>query len=244
MNTQFDLYDHLLAGISSRELITDALSGTRWAYIGTGTSAGIAIETPGDSIAPLFPAGLLGLPLAEAAQAVKSWNLTEASLAMAAVNAALNTPARVEMFSCYVPFERHYTDDLSFTGKTVGIVGHMHGTDRMWREAKQVFIMERSPQPGDYPDSACEYLLPSCDVVLISGSTLVNKTLPRLLQLCEHAYTILTGPTVPLCPELLDCGLDRLAGMAITDPVRMREHAASGLRGSPYAMGLPFVLSK
>ncbi len=244
MDKEFTLYDCLLAQVTAEDRIREALFRPRWAYVSTEASAGIAMATPGDSIAPLFPAGLAGLTLSAAASAVKSWNLQEASLAMAAINAALSTPARVEALSCYVPIETHYTDDLDFAGKTVALIGHMHGTERMWQQAKQVLILERSPQPGDYPDTACEYLLPRCDIVLISGSTLINKTLPRLLQLCRSAYTILTGPTVPLCPELLDCGIDRLAGMAVTDPARMREHAAGGLRGSPYAMGMPFILSK
>ena len=42
-------------------------------------------------------------------------------------------------------------------------------------------ILERDPVLGDYPDSACEYILPEQDYVFITGMTLVNKTLPHLL---------------------------------------------------------------
>ena len=33
----------------------------------------------------------------------------------------------------------------------------------------------------DFLDSACEYILPEQDFVFITGMTLTNKTLPRLL---------------------------------------------------------------
>lgn len=107
--------------------------------------------------------------------------------------------------------------------------------------AKQVYILERHPKPGDYPDSACEYLLPECDTVLITGSSMVNKTLPRLLELCKNAYVILTGPTVPLCPALLDFGIDRLAGMVVTDKAGARGGTPpSASMGRPIPTGAPF----
>ena len=83
--------------------------------------------------------------------------------------------------------------------------------------AQEVVILEREPKPGDYPDSACEYLLPDCEVVLITGSASVNKTMPRLLELAKNARIVLTGPTVPLCPRLLDLGIQRLNGSVVLD---------------------------
>ena len=244
MNDFFALYDCLLRQVDSEQTITDVLSGKLWACVSTDASLGIAMATAGNSIPPIYPTGLKGLPLAEAAKALKSWNLEEASLAMATVNAALNTAARVDAYDCYVPLEIHYSDDLDFTGKTVGIVGHMHGSRRMHQQAKQIYYLERSPKDGDYPDPACELLLPQCDIVLITGSSFINKTLPRLLQLSADAYTVLTGPSVPLCPELLDYGIDRLAGLAITDVGAAKSQVAQNLPGSPYKLGLPFILSK
>ena len=244
MKDYFSLYDCICSQIPSAPVITETHTGSLWSYVRTEHTAGIAMATPGSSIAPRFPDGLNGCSVAEAAQALESWNYEEASLVMAAVNAALNTAERVEQYACYVPLEIHYTDDLDFTGKTVGIVGHMRGAKRMHEQAKQIYYLERDPKPGDYPDPACEVLLPQCDIVLITGSALINKTLPRLLALSADAYTVLTGPSVPLCPALLDYGIDRLAGLAITAPDAAREHVVNGLPGSPYALGLPFILSK
>lgn len=81
--------------------------------------------------------------------------------------------------------------------------------------------MDREEKPGAYPDSAAEFFLPQCDVVIITGSAAINKTMPRLLELSENAEVILTGPSVSCCPELLELGISRLNGRVITDPVPM-----------------------
>ena len=133
---------------------------------------------------------------------------------------------------------------IDFRGKTVGIVGHMHGTDEMRRDAEKIFILEREPRGGDYPDPACDYLLPQCDIVLITGSAITNKTLPHILDLCRSAYTILVGPSVPMCPELFGFGIDRLSGLVITDRYGIRERVQSGAGGSPYSHGKSFLLVK
>ena len=38
----------------------------------------------------------------------------------------------------------------------------------------------------------------------ITGVTMTNKTLPRLLQLSKDAYVVMVGPSVPLAPFLLN----------------------------------------
>lgn len=239
----FSLYDALIGGVESREPVSLARTGERWALVETASSSGMAMFTAGASITPLFPS-LKGLPLCEAAATVKGWNLEEASLGLAAANAFYNTPERIEAFGAQTSMEIYSTEGIDLRGLTVGIVGHMHGPRGLREQAKAVYTLERVPQEGDYPDSACDYLLPQCDLVLITGSTLVNKTLPHLLELCKKSTVILTGPSVPLCPALLDFGIDRIAGMAITERAAMRGRVEKGLRGSPYGEGVPFLLKK
>ncbi len=228
-NDFFAMYDALCTSVTGEEKIEKTITGERWAYAETASSAGIAMFTAGSTIA---------------AQSVKSWNLEEASLGLAAVNAFYNTPARIEAFGAEVSMDVFYTDGIDLRGKTVALIGHMHGPKGLREQAKAVYILERAPQEGDYPDSACDWILPQCDLVIITGSALINKTLPHLLELSQNALTILTGPSVPLCPELFDFGLDRIAGMAVADRGAMRERVRKGMRGSPYGEGLPFLLKK
>ena len=116
-------------------------------------------------------------------------------------------------------------EGVELQGRTVGFVGHLvrHSgiTEELLAPVKEYFILEREPKPGDYPDCACEWLLPRCDLVVITGSAAINKTMPRLLELCRGAEVILTGPTVSLCPALLELGIRRLNGCAIVEPEAM-----------------------
>lgn len=240
----FALYEILLHGLDNSQPLTATLSGEQWCMAETAGGLGLAMHTPGSSIAPMFPAGLAGLPVCQAAQAVSSWNFQEASFGLAAANAWYNTPERLAVLGAALPDELHYTHGLDYTGMTVGIVGHMRGPAGLRDRAKAVYTLERSPKPGDYPDSACDYILPRCDMVIITGSSIINKTLPHLLALCQKAYVILTGPSVPMCPELLDLGIDRLAGLVVTDREAMAAHVKNSVPGNPYSMGWSFLLEK
>ncbi len=240
----FSLYDALLEDLPGGLTVEAVAGGDCWAMAETGAGAGIAMFTRGDSIPPLFPAGLAGLPGEEAARAVKSWNLPEASFGLAALNACCNTLDRMEALRCREPEGGFYADGLDFSGKTVGMIGHMHGPAGLREQAKALYILEKEPQSGDYPDSACDWLLPQCDIVIITGSSLVNKTLPHLLELCQDAVTVLTGPSVPLCPALLDLGIDRVSGFVPVDRAGLRAHVENSVHGSPYRYGIPFTLKR
>lgn len=243
MNDFFALYDVLLEGVPDLPVL-NTLSGDFWTGVETRDSLGLAMTTPGDTAPRLLPQPNASLSLKELSQGVKSWNFTEASLSMAAINAGYNTEERLRQFQAQEPFEHYCTWGLDLRGKRIGVVGHLNMPEFIRQEAKEVWILERNPQPGDYPDSACEVLLPQCDVALITASTLVNKTLPRLLELCANAYTILTGPTCPMCPGLLEMGIDRLSGLVITDRPGMKEKITVNLPGPPYPLGQLFLLTR
>ena len=244
MTDFFELYDVLIQGISSDALITDTLMGECWTAVETRNHFGMAMTTPVDTAPRLLSADHTGLSLKELAQAAKSWNLTEAGFGMAAVNAYYNTPARLDSLGAYEPFERYCTNGVDLQGKHIGVVGHLNMPPSVYEQAASLRILERNPRPGDYPDSACDWLLPQCDVVIITASTLVNKTLPRLLELSKNAYTILAGPSCPLCPQLLELGIDRIAGLVVTDTEGMKEKIRKEIPGPPYPMGKPFLLTK
>ena len=106
---------------------------------------------------------------------------------------------------------------------------------------KELYILERDPRLGDYPDSACEYILPQCDIVIITGSASVNKTMPRLIELSRSAVTILIGPTVPMCPALKDLGIERLSGMAVRDKAGIIDWMQREA-GNPYPYGETFMI--
>ena len=244
MRNFFELYDGLIEGISSDEAVAGPLMGQCWTAVETGDHFGMAMTTPVDTAPRMLQVDHAGMSLKELARAAKSWNLTEAGFGMAAVNAYYNTPQRLEALNAYEPFDKYCTDGVDLQGKHIGVVGHLNMPRSIWEQAASVRILERSPRPGDYPDSACDWLIPQCDVVIITASTLVNKTLPHLLDLAQNAYTILAGPSCPMCPELLHFGIDRIAGLVITDVMGMKEKIRREISGPPYPMGKPFLLTK
>ncbi|WMJ84001.1 Rossmann-like domain-containing protein [Oscillospiraceae bacterium LTW-04] len=243
LNNFWELYDTLLHGLPENVTVSQTVSGAFWTLAEADNGGtGLAMTTSGDTFPPMYPGGIKGMPLKDAAKAAKSWNLLEAGFGVAAMNAAYNTLDRMNTLDCEEPYDNYSTEGLNITGKTVGVIGHLKMPSHILRDAKQVYILERHPKEGDYPDSACDLLLPKCDIVIITGSSLVNKTLPHLLELCKNAYTILTGPTVPMCPELLNCGIDRLAGLVVTNRPGIRQHAESSTPGPPFSFGRTFLL--
>ena len=216
VNTAF--YEILIDGLHTSARVSRIVRGISWtAAVLDNGGCGVAMRTAGETVSRCF-ATLEGQTVRDAARAIGSWNLEEASEGMAVINAFYNTVERLEYFGCR--YTESAQEGIDLQGRTVGFVGHMlrsdGSTEKLLRVAKEWYVLEREPKSGDYPDSACEYILPKCDLVFITGSAAVNKTLPRLLELTRHAQIVLTGPTVPLCPELLGLGIFRLNGQVIT----------------------------
>jgi hypothetical protein len=47
-----------------------------------------------------------------------------------------------------------------------------------------------------------------------------------------------------MCPALLNFGIDRIAGLVITDVSGMKHKIRNEIAGPPYPMGKPFLLSR
>ena len=213
-------YRILQRGLPEDVTVSRLVHGVAWtAALLSDGSCGVAMHTTGDSVPRMLPT-LVGLPVSEAGKAVLSWNMEEASEAFAAVNAFYNQPDNP--YRCP---DIKSLDGIKIRGRNVGMVGMMLGhsniTAELLEPAANLWITDREEKPGAYPDSAAEVFLPQCDVVIITGSAAINKTLPRLLELSKNAQVILTGPSVSCCPQLLELGITRLHGRAIIEPEAM-----------------------
>ena len=88
-----------------------------------------------------------------------------------------------------------------------------------------------------YPDWAEPLLLPGCDVVIISGTTFVNKTIDFVLENTNNARKVaVAGPTTPLSGSLLG-KIDILSGIRVTDPDRLLVLVSQG-GGTKAIMGV------
>jgi uncharacterized protein (DUF4213/DUF364 family) len=140
---------------------------------------------------------------------------------MAAINAFYNSAERLGQWVARPLEQLRSAGAFSSTlaqveGKKVAVIGHFPGLEAMASHCR-LSILEREPLEGDLPDFAAEYVLPEQDFVFITGTTLTNKTLPRLLALSRAAKVSLVGPTVPLVPWWFDEGIDMLAGSVVID---------------------------
>jgi uncharacterized protein (DUF4213/DUF364 family) len=101
-------------------------------------------------------------------------------------------------------------------------------------------VLERDPamlkpeeMPHFRPAAEAEAVLPRGDVVLITGSTLLNDTLDALLRLCRsNVRVVVVGPTVGLLPDaFLRRGVAILGGVRVTDSGRFLDTLAEGGSG-------------
>ena len=149
MNDFFAIYDMLIAGVASGETVTDTCIGSCWTAVETAGRFGMAMTTPVDTAPRMLAGEYTGMALKELATAAKSWNLTESSYGMAAVNAWYNTPEALERLGAYEPFDKYCTDGLDLRGKKIGVVGHLNMPVSVYEQAESVRILERNPRPGD-----------------------------------------------------------------------------------------------
>lgn len=223
------IYHDLIEGIPPEIEVTKVFIGEHWVYVNAKDTytlyTGVAMNVCGGRIQRDLE-NPEGKTLKELAQFSQSWNFLDASIGMAAMNAYYNYPSVVE--KCGICPEENYNrtgfDVFSheITGKKVAVIGHFPTVECL-REICDLTVLERNPIENDLPDSACEYILPEQDFIFITGATLINKTLPRLLQLGQDSKVIMLGPTVPLSPILFDYGVFCLSGSMITDGKRLNE---------------------
>lgn len=206
----WQLYDELIAQIPADLKVTAICQTRHRILLANGNQLGMAMHYPSQEETPPLET-YIGQPLAEVAQLVKSWNFQLAGVGLAAINSYMNQGPSLPQFEVIQAtdvFQQLYDIETSLK---IATIGHFHCLKRYPDLPHQLHVFELNPLPGDYPAVACEYLLPEMDVVFITGSTLVNKSLPRLLTLSANAETILVGPSTPMSPLLFKYGVNQLA---------------------------------
>lgn len=104
-------------------------------------------------------------------------------------------------------------------GKRVAIIGHFPFVPKLRTVVRELWVIERNPQEGDFEEAEADRLVPQADVVGITGTAFTNQTIERLLSLCRpNAYVVVLGGTVPLSPVLFDYGISAISGTIVTDP--------------------------
>jgi hypothetical protein len=234
------LYDELIAAVPEDAVVSECLAGLSWFLVrslGTGVSM-----RPREMDGPVRNAGkIAGMKLRDLAGWIKSWEFYEAAMGLAAINSALNSQ-QLAASNCGSCLDESRAEDLftcmmdDLRGKRVAVIGHFHNIERLL-DICDLTILERRPGKGDTPDPACEYILPRQDVVIMTATTLINKTMPRLLALSRNARVAVAGPSTPLHPLLFDHGVDLMGGLIVDDQPSVWRAVAEGGQHALFSQG-------
>ncbi len=180
---------------------------------------GLAATLPRDALQqePPFvrePGSLLKKSAQELVQMAYSRSILEAAIGMATINSLLeiNEGQCLELNAGSLIAEKG-------RGKRVAIVGHFPFIPKIREVAAEVWVIEKNPREGDFPEVEAIRLIPQADVVGITGTTFTNQTIEQLLKLCNlEAYVVLIGDTAPISRVLFDYNINAISGTKVIDP--------------------------
>lgn len=158
---------------------------------------------------------LRGKPALELAEYARSDNLLEATIGMATINSLIN----IDLTRCATG---NALDILASRGRdrNIAIVGHFPWLPELRKVAGKLWVIEQRPRDDDLPAESAAEILPQADVVGITGTSFINHTIEKLLNLCRDSFIVIIGPTSPLSPVLFDYGVDVIAGARVVDAER------------------------
>jgi len=216
----YRLYEELIRGVAD-DPARRVLIGVNWTLVdgphGCGLAHSPARDAPG--CRPTAEVGkYAGKSLRALARLATSWNPFEAAIGLAAINAHYNRPEVIGIAA----------NGLELFAKASGrkiVVGRF---PELAKRVPDAMVLERLPQPGEFPSHAADWLLPEADAIAVTASALGNLTLPRLLELRRDARVALVGPGTPLCAQLHSYGIEWLSGFVIEDSERAARVVAEG----------------
>lgn len=208
------------AEVPAAELI-DVRVGQYWVVVRTSLGAGLASVLRSEAhlhgSRPVDAAGELHrwAPL-QLAELLRSDSPPEGAIGLAAANALLGPTASSlrDVKAVEVLRERG-------RGKKVAMIGRFPFADRLREDCDQLWIFERglNRRSEDFGEESMEQLLPQAEVVAVTATTLLNRTLPTVLACVRpDAFVMLLGPSTPLTPALFRFGFDILCGTVVDDP--------------------------
>jgi len=209
----------------------DVRIGPFWSVVSTTVGAGMAStlrpQAHVHGTAPIADAGSLceRTPL-ELVGFLRSASVPEAAVGLATVNALMGSSARnLSGDKALAVLEKRGA------GRKVAMIGRFPFADRLRQRCAHLWVFERglNRRQEDFGEEAMEQLLPQADVVAVTATTLLNRTLPGVLaSVRPEAFLMMLGPSTPLTPELFDFGFDILCGTVIDDPATVLKAVGEG----------------
>lgn len=170
---------------------------------------------------------MIGMSGAEIMQWAREKNRLRAAMGLAAINAALNSPDREwETGDVAGAFTLDKTDTLGMVGQFAPILMKVRDS------AGKIYVFEKDgpEERGVYGPEKIPQLLPECDVVVITATSIINHTIDDILPHIKKAREVcITGPSTPLCPEVFGkYRVTMLAGCVVTDSEKILQIVSQG----------------
>jgi uncharacterized protein (DUF4213/DUF364 family) len=159
---------------------------------------------------------------------ILSDDLLEASVGLATVNAVVNQTCEAAIAGDILTVIKTRNTD------TVGMIGFFGPLiDPLKGAVKKIYIVEEKSIPNCpdvYPAEKAAEILPGCDVVILSATTLINKTIDHLLNQAQGARdVIIVGASTPLLPEIFKKrGITLLSGVQVVDSAKVLQIVSEG----------------
>jgi uncharacterized protein (DUF4213/DUF364 family) len=173
-------------------------------------------ENEAESCCVVAEAGkLAGKRGSELIPLMKQTEPTLCAVGLATVNAMVKPPSGV--------VESDILDLLAVrTDDAVGMIGYFGPLVNPLKErVRALHIFERKADigMGVLPESETRNLLPFCQVVVMTATTILNHTIDPLLDLCKTAREIaILGPSTPFLPGIFARrGITLLSGLQVVD---------------------------
>jgi len=192
-------------------------------------NCGLAATLPRDALRqkpPLVkePGHLIEKSALELARMAYSESILEAAIGMATINSLLD----IDVERCQDLNARDLIAEKG-EGKRIAIVGHFPFIPLLREHARELWVIEKNPQEGDFTEAEADNLIPQADIVGITGTAFTNHTLEHLLKLCTpRAYIVILGDTTPLSPILFDYGVDAISGTKVVNVERALRCVSEG----------------
>lgn len=212
------ILDDLISTLNTDAVVRDIRQGLFHTGVFT-RYCGLAATLPRDALRQKTPlvkesGYLLDKSPLDLARLAYSGSIPEAAIGMASINSLLE----VDDHSCLELNAAELIREKG-EGKRVAVIGHFPFVPRIREISKELWVMEKNPREGDLDEMEADRLIPRAEVVAMTGTSLTNHSMERLLTLCDpKAFVVLLGDTAPLSTVLLDHGVDAVSGTRVVDP--------------------------
>ncbi|MCK4305471.1 MAG: DUF364 domain-containing protein, partial [Candidatus Eisenbacteria sp.] len=156
-------------------------------------------------------------PASDLLHLLESTDLIEAAVGLACANALVNQQNEKLQDGDILERLELKSDDH------VGMVGHFGPlVDALQQRARSLTVFERIKEPHGYlrPAEEAEDWLPRCQVGLITGTSIINRTIDPLLDAAKHCReVVILGASTPMLPEAFSTAkVTLLSGVIVKSP--------------------------